>query len=209
MSKAEPSLDHLTAHLECWPKIEQHLADGLTLHRYQIDSVLTVVNRLEGRAILADEVGLGKTIEAGLVAQELRAKGLVNQVLILVPAGLVSQWIHELRNKFGWRTCDSARDKGWLWVFSIDKAKKSPLYQQLQYVNWDLVIVDEAHHLKHTDTLNYRRDPVIPHAPIARILQRLHDHVINQAGAPETCRQRQNDRGVGYGVHGSQSVSID
>ncbi len=156
MSKAEPSLDHLTAHLECWPEIEQHLADGLTLHRYQIDSVLTVVNRLEGRAILADEVGLGKTIEAGLVAQELRAKGLVNQVLILVPAGLVSQWIHELRNKFGWRTCDSARDKGWLWVFSIDKAKKSPLYQQLQYVNWDLVIVDEAHHLKHTDTLNYR-----------------------------------------------------
>ncbi len=152
----EPSLEHLAAHLECWPEVEPFLAEGLQLHRYQIDSVLTVVNRLEGRAILADEVGLGKTIEAGLIIAELKAKKLVNHVLILVPAGLVSQWVHELKNKFGWRTWNSAREKGWLWVFSIDKAKKPPLYQQLQYVNWDLVIVDEAHHLKHTETLNYR-----------------------------------------------------
>ncbi|PSR31770.1 MAG: ATP-dependent helicase [Sulfobacillus benefaciens] len=152
----EPSLHHLTSHLKCWRDLEPFLDAGLKLHRYQIDSVLTVVNRLEGRAILADEVGLGKTIEAGLIIAELKAQGRVNQVLILVPAGLVSQWAQELRDKFGWLACDSVHDSGWLWIFSIDKAKKFPLYQHLQYVPWDLVIVDEAHHLKHTGTLNYR-----------------------------------------------------
>ncbi len=152
----EPSLHHLTSHLKCWRELEPFLDAGLKLHRYQIDSVLTVVNRLEGRAILADEVGLGKTIEAGLIIAELKAQGRVNQVLILVPAGLVSQWAQELRDKFGWLACDSVHDSGWLWIFSIDKAKKFPLYQHLQYVPWDLVIVDEAHHLKHTGTLNYR-----------------------------------------------------
>jgi SNF2 family DNA or RNA helicase len=152
----EPSLHHLTSHLKCWRDLEPFLDAGLKLHRYQIDSVLTVVNRLEGRAILADEVGLGKTIEAGLIIAELKAQGRVNQVLILVPAGLVFQWAQELRDKFGWLACDSVHDSGWLWIFSIDKAKKFPLYQHLQYVPWDLVIVDEAHHLKHTGTLNYR-----------------------------------------------------
>ncbi len=152
-----PSLNHLLGHLRCWPDIEPHVTDqGLTLHSYQIDSVLTVVHQLGGRAILADEVGLGKTIEAGLVIAELKAQALIDRVLILVPAGLITQWIQELQHKFGWRALHSAHDQGWLWVLSIDSAKKIPLYHQLQYVSWDLVIVDEAHHLKNTKTLNYQ-----------------------------------------------------
>src|SRR6266496_2929359 len=56
---------------------------------------------MRGRAILADEVGLGKTIEAALVASELRLRGLAAQTLILVPVGLVEQWQEELDRKFG------------------------------------------------------------------------------------------------------------
>ncbi len=142
--------------LTAWPELAPHVEAGLDLHAYQVESVLKVVNQLEGRAILADEVGLGKTIEAGLVAAELKARGLVGNVLILVPAGLQTQWVEELEGKFGWQAQKGPRDRGWLWVLSIDTAKRPPLLQQLQYVEWDLVIVDEAHHLKNTRTQNYQ-----------------------------------------------------
>lgn len=56
---------------------------------------------MRGRAILADEVGLGKTIEAGLVLKEYLIRGLVKRALILVPASLVLQWVRELHHKFG------------------------------------------------------------------------------------------------------------
>ena len=55
---------------------------------------------MNGKAILADEVGLGKTIEAGLILKEYMIRGLVKKVLILVPASLVSQWAMELNPKF-------------------------------------------------------------------------------------------------------------
>lgn len=55
---------------------------------------------MNGKAILADEVGLGKTIEAGLILKEYMVRGLVKKVLILVPASLVSQWAYELNTKF-------------------------------------------------------------------------------------------------------------
>ena len=50
--------------------------------------------------MLADEVGLGKTIEAGLVLKELKARGMANRVLVLAPSGIVSQWQFELKTKF-------------------------------------------------------------------------------------------------------------
>jgi SNF2 family DNA or RNA helicase len=56
----------------------------------------TALRAMRGRAILADEVGLGKTIEAGLVASELRLRGLAARALTLVPDGLVEQWQQEL-----------------------------------------------------------------------------------------------------------------
>src|SRR4051812_21803201 len=55
---------------------------------------------MEGRAILADEVGLGKTIEAGIILKELTVRGLARRVLILTPASLVTQWQGELESKF-------------------------------------------------------------------------------------------------------------
>jgi hypothetical protein len=69
-----------------------------TLHQVYIAHLLT--QKLQPRMILADEVGLGKTIEAGLVIKELRARGLIERVLVVVPASLQLQWQQELRSKF-------------------------------------------------------------------------------------------------------------
>lgn len=146
----------LARQMTAWPAIAERWGRNLDMHRYQVESALEVVDRLQGRAILADEVGLGKTIEAGLIIAELKARNLIDRVLILVPAGLKTQWEAELLGKFGWQAMQSAKDKGWLWVLSIDTAKRVPFYHQLQFVEWDLVIVDEAHHLKNPRTLNYQ-----------------------------------------------------
>src|ERR1019366_6720944 len=67
---------------------------------YQLKAAQTVLRRMRGRAILADEVGLGKTIEAGLVLSELRLRALAGRSLVITPAGLVQQWREELERKF-------------------------------------------------------------------------------------------------------------
>src|SRR5699024_10875682 len=59
---------------------------------YQVQTAEQVIENMNGRAILADEVGLGKTIEAGLILKEYMIRGLVKKALILVPASLVNQW---------------------------------------------------------------------------------------------------------------------
>jgi SNF2 family DNA or RNA helicase len=67
---------------------------------YQLAAAQRALARLRGRAILADEVGLGKTIEAALVLSELYVRRLARRTLVLVPAGLVEQWCEELDRKF-------------------------------------------------------------------------------------------------------------
>ena len=69
------------------------------LFQHQEQAVLKVLKEMRGRAILADEVGLGKTIEAGVILKEYVLRSLVQRVLILVPASLVSQWRAELKGK--------------------------------------------------------------------------------------------------------------
>lgn len=67
---------------------------------HQIEVARRVINEMRGRAILADEVGLGKTIEAGLIFKEYLIRGLVKRALVLVPSSLVLQWTRELNQKF-------------------------------------------------------------------------------------------------------------
>src|SRR5690606_18995673 len=67
---------------------------------HQIFVAHRVVNAPRQRFLLADEVGLGKTIETGLILQELRARGSLERVLIIVPPTLAVQWLFELRSKF-------------------------------------------------------------------------------------------------------------
>ena len=68
---------------------------------HQIESVRKVLKQFHGRVLLADEVGLGKTIEAGMVLKEYLLRGMVERVLVLAPAALVGQWREELETKFG------------------------------------------------------------------------------------------------------------
>ncbi|MBZ5750716.1 DEAD/DEAH box helicase [Metabacillus rhizolycopersici] len=126
---------------------------------HQLEVAERVVEKMNGKAILADEVGLGKTIEAGLILKEYMIRGLIKKVLILVPASLVSQWARELNEKFFipaveqkksyvWESCDVV-------VSSIDTAKRSPHREIVLDQSYDLVIIDEAHKLKNNKTKNY------------------------------------------------------
>lgn len=126
---------------------------------HQLDTARKVIDQMHGRAILADEVGLGKTIEAGLVLKEYMIRGLVKRVLILVPASLVMQWTRELNQKFGIPAV--AQKKAYMWkqhdviVASMDTAKRAPHREHVLDQSYDMLIIDEAHKLKNKNTKNY------------------------------------------------------
>jgi superfamily II DNA or RNA helicase len=128
---------------------------------HQVKAAIKVLNQLQGRAILADEVGLGKTIEAGIVMKELIARGKAKSILILTPASLAAQWQGELWDKFGERFVKHDDDdfrgfsKHDRVVASIDTAKSAQHYPDIIAREWDLVIIDEAHYLKNKKTQRY------------------------------------------------------
>jgi len=125
---------------------------------YQLQAARSALRRMRGRAILADEVGLGKTIEAGLILAELRLRGLADRALVIAPAGLVTQWQEELERKFGVPTVRVGRDWGQepvagsadrpVAVASLAAARRDPLKSALTGDQWDLIIVDEAHRVR-------------------------------------------------------------
>jgi superfamily II DNA or RNA helicase len=117
------------------------------------------------RLLLADGVGLGKTIQAGLIATELIARRRAHRILVVSPAGpLLMQWEHELRQRFGLRfmpVTDAATlqrerrrielggnpfDSIALCLVSLDFAKQERVLEDLERSSWDLAIIDEAHH---------------------------------------------------------------
>ena len=132
---------------------------------HQLQAARLALARMRGRAILADEVGLGKTIEAGLVLSELYLRRLAQRTLILVPAGLVEQWREELDRKFA-LPCLVQGGAEWqraadplaapILIASLAAARRAPLSEALSAVTWDLVIVDEAHRLKNPRTASAR-----------------------------------------------------
>jgi hypothetical protein len=138
-----------------------------------------LVARFPSRYLLADEVGLGKTIEAGLVLRQLWLSGVVRRALILAPKSVLRQWQEELYEKFalnvsiydGTLFCDYWEDKRtpntsnpWddvqLALASSQLVKRLSRRETLLDARpWDLVIVDEAHHARRKDfqTLNRYR----------------------------------------------------
>ncbi len=129
---------------------------------YQLEPALAVIRGLGTRVLIADEVGLGKTIQAGLIVSELAARGAADRVLVLAPAGLREQWAGELRDRFGvdatlvdmrearrraselpvgvnpWSTVPIA-------IASVDYVKRPEVLPAALTCRWDVVIVDEAH----------------------------------------------------------------
>src|SRR5687767_6340927 len=138
-------------------------AATINLLPYQLEPALAVL-RGSTRLLLADAVGLGKTIQAGLILSELRERGWVDRALVLCPAGLRGTWADELRNRFGiacavldqsaiadavatlppginpWTTHATA-------IASIDYVKRPEVLAAICEAPIDLLIADEAHHL--------------------------------------------------------------
>jgi SNF2 family DNA or RNA helicase len=134
--------------------------NGLIPYPHQIETVKKVVSQMRGRAILADEVGLGKTIEAGMILKELLLRGLVKRFLILTPAALCRQWEGELIEKFTIPVLLARREYDWNHydhlLASIDTAKKDANRNEILKGYFDMVIVDEAHKLKSNGTQNWQ-----------------------------------------------------
>ncbi|MGH9141463.1 MAG: DEAD/DEAH box helicase, partial [Vicinamibacterales bacterium] len=129
---------------------------------HQLEPALAILRGLGTRVLLADEVGLGKTIQAGLIAFELLSRGVIERVLVLTPPGLRDQWLQELRDRFSiqaigvdghtlrqlatelpvgvnpWHTLTVA-------VTSIDYVKRQEVLPAAASSQWDLVVLDEAH----------------------------------------------------------------
>src|SRR5437667_4485386 len=141
--------------LLAWPSLR-----GVVRYPHQERTCLRVLREMRGRAILADEVGLGKTIEAGLLLKEYAIRGLVRRALILTPASLTGQWREEMESKFELPFAVLRSVGDWerrpLLVASIDTAKRDPHRVWAQRTSWDLVIVDEAHRLKNRLSVNWR-----------------------------------------------------
>jgi SNF2 family DNA or RNA helicase len=132
-----------------------------------------VLESWPARWLVADDVGLGKTIEAGLVLWPLLARGTVRRLLILCPASLVEQWQDRLRTMFDIRLAryvteaDTAKSDFWYThpqvVASLQTLRKDSGERHgrmLEAPPWDLLVVDEAHHLNADEetgpTLGYR-----------------------------------------------------
>ncbi len=137
----------------------------LDIAPYQLVPVMRALRMSRPRLLLADGVGLGKTIEAGLVMAELIARRRAHRILIVSPAGpLLEQWHREMRERFGLRF-SAIRGAGDLQqvrhghelganpfdhlsycLTSVDFAKQEKVLQELERSVWDLVVLDEAHH---------------------------------------------------------------
>lgn len=149
---------------------------------HQVYVAHRVTRKPAPRMILADEVGLGKTIEAGLILKELRAREAAARTLILVPANLATQWQQELRVKFNEEFTildgDAARHFGRdgsnpfnasdSLIVSLAFASREKRIEEISELPWDLVIFDEAHRVR----LNQAR-----RTKAYELAEQLRDHV--------------------------------
>ncbi|MGQ9592099.1 MAG: helicase-related protein [Planctomycetota bacterium] len=140
------------------------------LEAYQLAPALRLLAKPRPALLVADDVGLGKTIEAGLAVLELMARKRASRILIVTPPGLMDQWQDELREKFGldFTAIENAAGLSRVqtelpagtspWdavprvITSIDYLKRETVRSRALRKRWDLVIVDEAHALAESGT---------------------------------------------------------
>lgn len=141
---------------------------GLSISRvdplpHQLEAIYDYLLKLARvRFLLADDAGAGKTIMAGLLIRELQLRGLAERILIVCPSNLSFQWQRELKEKFDekflvLKGADIREQFGvnqWLEqkkvITSLDLAKRTEILPGLRQVQWDLIIVDEAHRMSWT-----------------------------------------------------------
>lgn len=147
-------------------------ATRTTFRPYQFKPVLKLLQTGKARILIADEVGLGKTIEAGLIWTELEARREADRVLIVCPAGLVGKWKEEMDDRFEFDLVelDTATLRTFLekhrqnrlprrqaCICSIERLRSWEGMDELDDLppEFDLVIVDEAHSMRNQDTKSY------------------------------------------------------
>jgi len=135
---------------------------------YQVRAAQVALRRFRGRGLLCDEVGLGKTIEAGLALKEYLLRQMASRVLIITPPALVEQWREELASKFGLTDFVASHDpefrelgpRGWTAfphvIASLATARRREHRHAITDIVYDLVIVDEAHHLKNRTSVSWK-----------------------------------------------------
>ncbi len=156
---------------------------------YQFAPVARLLQLPRPSLLIADDVGLGKTIEAGICLLELIARGRGKRILLVVPPGLISQWQEEMLTKFGLKfeaienaaaleraqTRLSEGVKPWVFlsriITSIEYLKKREVLSSALEPRWDIVVVDEAHYLAESGT---PRSPYL--TARARLGPKLRDH---------------------------------
>jgi len=150
-----------------------------------------IANRYAPRVLLADEVGLGKTIEAGLILHQQLYSGRARRVLIVVPENLQHQWLLEMHRRFNLRfslinhrAFEEAEENPFaqsqLCLLSLSLLSENPLVQETaKAVDWDLLVVDEAHHLQ------WSEDTVSPEYEVIESLAAHIEGVLLLTATPE------------------------
>ncbi len=150
------------AELRTFGELREAAGAAIDILPFQLEPALALITGRASRFLLADEVGLGKTIQAGLMLAELRRRGWCERALILTPSGLRKQWADELHRRFDIpaTVVDSAALSArasslpldvnpWaverVLITSIDFIKQPEVLRGLRSEVWDLLIVDEAH----------------------------------------------------------------
>ena len=135
--------------------------NSVKMLEHQVDAAYRALFEMDGKALLADEVGLGKTIEVGMILKEMHFRETNDSVLILTPAQLAKQWQAELREKFGLEfVCNydddfNGFDSHDYIIASIDTAKSDRYRQAVLKRHWDALVLDEAHYVKNEETDRY------------------------------------------------------
>ncbi len=139
---------------------------------YQFKPVLQFIQQQPHGLLIADEVGLGKTIEAALITRELLARGPVDRILVICPANLREKWQRELRERFGiylqemkskdFQELKDKYDREGYWppfhgVTSLEGLRTTDFESTLVKtgIPLDLVIIDEAHHMRNPKTRSF------------------------------------------------------
>jgi ERCC4-related helicase len=148
----------------------------LEIQPYQLVPVIRALAMTRVRLLLADGVGLGKTVQGGLIITEMMARRLAQRILIVSPAGpLLEQWRTEMRDRFGLKlqvidraTLEDVRrqtelganpfDHITLGLASVDFLKQERVLSEVERTSYDLVIVDEAHHCVDAGSGGLRED---------------------------------------------------
>jgi superfamily II DNA or RNA helicase len=192
-------LQRLRPMISAWDALEsrtfsgvQHFIFTLTFHRlrrpptriaysfatsrtqfypYQFKPLLKFLDSPANRLLIADDVGLGKTIEAGYIMRELEARQLVERVLVVVPARLKTKWKRELRDRFEehfdvagtveLRRLANLSHQGrepepFRWIVSYETARSDEMRSAIEGIPIDLLIADEAHRMRNPESLQHK-----------------------------------------------------